>query len=136
VKYLCLIYTDAVATSELRPNESTTLLDERFEYRERLRSSGHLLAAEALHPADAATTIRMRNGRAWASDGAVVHNPGSLAGFVLLDVRDLNAAIQLAARNPAARYGAVEIRPIRDPEVAGSRVVNRTSSRGDRHECT
>ena len=114
MKYLCLIYSDGTATAAMSSTESGILLDERVEYGERLRSKGHLLAAEALHPVEAATTLRFRNGRLWATNGPFAKTPEKLAGFFLVEVRDLNDAIQLAARNPAARYGTVEIRPIRE----------------------
>jgi hypothetical protein len=90
---------------------------------------------EALHPVEPATTLRIRNGRLWATDGSFARTPEQLAGFVLVEVRDLNAAIQLAARNPAARYGTVEIRPIRECGVGVPKLTSWTSPRGVKHEC-
>ena len=114
MKYLCLIYGDQNAMATASPRESAAVIDELVDYGKALQRSGHLLAGEALHPIQAATTVRLRNGRPSATDGPFAETEQQLAAFFLVDVRDLNHAIQLAARNPAARHGSVEIRPIRE----------------------
>jgi hypothetical protein len=114
VKYLCLIYSDERTLTAMSAKESAALIDEHIDYSDALQRNGHLIAEEALHPVQAATSVRVRNGRLSATDGPFAETKQQLAGFFLVDVRDLNDAIQLAARNPAARYGSVEIRPIRE----------------------
>lgn len=70
--------------------------------------------AEALHPVDSATTLRVRDGEVLMSDGPFAETKEQLAGFYLLEARDLNEALQLASHIPPARLGSVEVRPVRD----------------------
>jgi hypothetical protein len=74
------------------------------------------VAAEALQPVDTATTVRIRNGRMSVIDGPFAETKEQLAGFYLIEARDLNAAIQVAAKIPPAREGSVEVRPVRQLE--------------------
>ena len=71
------------------------------------------MAAEALQPIDTATTVRVRNGKLSVTDGPFAETKEHLAGFYLIDARDLNEAIQLAAKIPPAREGSIEVRPVR-----------------------
>jgi hypothetical protein len=73
-----------------------------------------LLAAEPLHPVETATTVRIRNGHLSVTDGPFAETKEQLAGFYLLDARDLNEAIQMAAKIPPAREGSIEVRPVRE----------------------
>jgi hypothetical protein len=110
MKYLCLVY--------LEPGKFTAVPDsECFACGQSLRDSGVLLAAEPLFPADTATTVRVRNGRTVLSDGPFAETKEHLAGFYLIEARDLNEAIQMASKIPPAREGSVEIRPVRDLQV-------------------
>ena len=77
------------------------------------RQSGVLVAAEALQPVATATTVRIRNGKASITDGPFAETKEQLAGFYLLEARDLNEAIQMASRIPPAREGSIEVRPVR-----------------------
>ena len=107
MKYLCLVY--------LEPDKFTAVPDrECFACGDELRRSGALIAAEPLHPVETATTIRVRNGKTTITDGPFAETKEHLAGFYLLDARDLNEAIQLAAKIPPAREGSIEVRPVRD----------------------
>ena len=78
------------------------------------RQSGVLVAAEALQPIETAATVRVRNGKVSVTDGPFAETKEQLAGFYLLDARDLNEAIQMAAKIPPAREGSVEVRPVRE----------------------
>ena len=78
------------------------------------RESGLLVAAEALQPVDTASTVRVRNGRVMVTDGPFAETKEQLAGFYLIDARDLNEAIQVASKIPPAREGSVEVRPVRE----------------------
>jgi hypothetical protein len=110
MKYLCLVYMD-----ERQPH---TIPDrECAAYADGLGASGRLLAAEALQPVETATTVRVRNGRTSIADGPFAETKEQLAGFYLIDARDLNEAIQVAAKIPPAREGCVEVRPIRQLDV-------------------
>ncbi len=77
-----------------------------------LKSSGQLLYAQAVQSVQTATTGRVRNGRATTQDGPFTETKEVLGGFILIEVRDLNEAIQVATRMPAARVGSVEVRPV------------------------
>ena len=81
--------------------------------------SGHLLAAEPLHPVETATTLRVRNGQLSMTDGPFAETKEQLAGFYLLEASDLNEAIRLATKIPPVQHGSVEVRPVRELDVAG-----------------
>ena len=76
------------------------------------RTSGLLIAAEALQPVETATTVRVRNGKVSITDGPFAETKEQLGGFFLIDARDLNDAIQVAAKIPSARLGSIEVRPV------------------------
>src|SRR4051812_11776737 len=96
---------------------------ECLAYDRAMRGSGRCLASEALESTSTATTVRVRNGRLSVSDGPFAETKEQLAGFYLVEARDLNEAIQLAAKIPPAAVGCVEVRPIRaireNPRVGG-----------------
>jgi len=110
MKYLCLVYLEA---SKMRavPDTECRACGDGF------RSRGMLVAAEALQPVETATTVRVRGGRLAVTDGPFAETKEQLAGFYLLEAKDLNEAIQAAAKIPPAREGSVEIRPVRDLEA-------------------
>ncbi|EIK71657.1 DGPF domain protein [Pseudomonas synxantha BG33R] len=114
MKYLCLIYSDeqVLHTSPDSPHDSECLA-----YAQAIQASGRMLAAEPLEPVATATTVRMRNGKLSITDGPFAETKEQLAGFYLIDARDLNEAIQVAGDIPAARVGSVEVRPVRELNV-------------------
>ena len=107
MKYLCLVYLEEQKLRAVADGECMACGDG-------FRKSGVLLAAEALHPIDTAATVRVRNGKLSVTDGPFAETKEQLAGFYLLDARDLNEAIQMAAKIPPAREGSVEVRPVRE----------------------
>jgi hypothetical protein len=94
------------------PGASDAFMREYFSFTDAIRKSGHYLAGEALQPVSTATTVRVRNGRTATTDGPFAETKEQLGGFYLIEARDLNDAIQVAARIPSARMGSVEVRPI------------------------
>ncbi|MBI4382394.1 MAG: YciI family protein [candidate division NC10 bacterium] len=110
MKYLCLVYSDE---KELHSLPDSPEDRECLGYAEALSQSGHLIAGEALEPVETATTVRVRNGKASVTDGPFAETKEQLAGFYLIDARDLNEAIQVATKIPPARVGSIEVRPIR-----------------------
>jgi hypothetical protein len=106
MKYLCLVYLEQQKLHAVPDSECAVCGDG-------LRQSGLLLAAEALQPIDTATTVRVRNGKISVTDGPFAETKEQLAGFYLIDARDLNHAIQVASKIPPAREGSVEVRPVR-----------------------
>ncbi|MEX0653004.1 MAG: YciI family protein [Phycisphaeraceae bacterium] len=107
MKYVCLVYGDEKAMQEF-PDE------ECIAYSEELEKSGHRLGGEALQPVETATTVRVRGGSVSTTDGPFAETREQLAGFYLIEARDLNEAIRLAARIPPARIGSIEVRPVRE----------------------
>lgn len=110
MRYLCLVYLEEGKLRVVPDSEC-------FASGQRLRDNGVLVAAEALQPIDTATTVRVRNGKVSITDGPFAETKEQLAGFYLVEARDLDDAIQIAARIPPAREGSVEVRPIRDLDV-------------------
>jgi hypothetical protein len=112
MKYLCLVYSEESKLETICDSECRA-------FREDLEEGGHCLAAEALQPVQAATTVRVRNGRLSLTDGPFAETKEQLAGFYLIEARDLNEAIHLAAKIPPARVGSIEIRPVRELQADG-----------------
>jgi hypothetical protein len=105
MKYALLIYS---APAELAQHDDTVLK----EYMAVAQTQG-IVGGERLHPADAATTVRVEDGKTLTTDGPFADTKEFLGGFFLLQADDLDAALEVAARIPAARLGgAVEVRPI------------------------
>ena len=108
--YLCLVYLDETKSDTVADHECKACVDA-------LKHSGHHIAAEALQSVHTATTVRVRNGKMTVTDGPFAETKEQLAGFYLIDAKDLNEAIQLAAKIPPARVGSVEVRPVRQLSV-------------------
>jgi hypothetical protein len=106
MKYLCLVYLDEKRLNEL-PDEECVAYDTA------LRQSGHCLASEALESVHTATSVRMRNGKVSVTDGPFAETKEQLAGFYMIEAKDLDEAIHLAAKIPPARVGSIEVRPVR-----------------------
>jgi len=107
MKYLCLVYGEESKISAMTD-------DECMSFDAALRNRGQCLASEALQSVQTATTVRVRNGKLSISDGPFTETKEQLAGFYLIDARDLNDAIQIAAQIPPARVGSIEVRPVRE----------------------
>jgi hypothetical protein len=129
MRYLCLIYLDEKQLAGMPEREMSELNRRHLELNEALLDSGHFVEAEALQPAVAATCVRVRNGKTTLTDGPYAETKEMVAGFYLIEARDLNEAIQVASRLPAAPLGTVEVRPCRDLEVNG---IARKASRKSR----
>ena len=117
MKYLCLVYGE-------EKNIQTMDDHECLAFDQGLRDSGRCVASEALQPVETATTLRVRNGKLSVSDGPFAETKEQLAGFYLVEARDLNEALQLASKIPPARVGSIEVRPVRPirerPRAAGA----------------
>ena len=111
MKYLCLVYLDAAHWDACSDQDCA-------DYAQQVAASRRLLAAEPLHATHAATTVRVRNGAVTLFDGPFAETKEMLAGFYLVEARDLNEAIQIAAGIPPAQHGSIEVRPVRELQVA------------------
>jgi hypothetical protein len=122
MKYLCLVYGE---------ERNIQTLDDRecLAFDQGLRDSGRCVASEALQPVETATTLRVRDGKLSVSDGPFAETKEALAGFYLIEARDLNEAIQLASKIPPARVGSIEVRPVRPirerPRSAGDPLLQK-----------
>jgi hypothetical protein len=114
MQYMLLVYLDEKDLTETDREqcyiESTRLAHE-------LSSSGNYLAAAPLHPVSTATSVRVRNGKPMLTDGPFAETREQLGGYYLIEARNLDEAIGIAARIPGARLGTVEVRPV--VELAG-----------------
>ena len=107
MKYLCLVYGEEKKIGAMDD-------DECMAYDQELRQSGLCLSSESLQPVKSAATVRVRNGKVSVSDGPFAETKEQLAGFYLIDAKDMKEAIRMASKIPPAQVGCVEVRPIRD----------------------
>jgi hypothetical protein len=114
MKYLCLVYLEEKVFNTLPGHERRAMSDEAMSYCDTLHKAGQLLAASPLHPVETATTVRVRDGKTSTTDGPFAETKEQLGGFLMIDVPDLNDAIRIAAQFPAARFGSVEVRPMKE----------------------
>ena len=109
MKYMLLIYLDEQALSEPERQECYA---ESTQLAQQIHSSGQYLAANPLHPTSTATSVRVRDGKRFVTDGPFAETREQLGGYFLIDAKDLDEAIGIAARIPMARKGTVEVRPV------------------------
>jgi hypothetical protein len=109
MKYMLLIYFDELALSE---TEREQCYGESVQLAHQIKSSGQYLAANPLHPTSAATSVRVREGKRFVTDGPFAETREQLGGYFLIDAKDLDEAIGIATRIPMALKGTVEIRPV------------------------
>jgi len=112
MKYLCMVYFDHTLLQTMTPSERARLDADSMAYDKELDARGQLIVAEALQSVKTAKVVQVRSGRMSQTDGPFVETKEQLGGFILVDVQDLNAAIQVAARIPLAKYGSIEVRPV------------------------
>jgi hypothetical protein len=111
MKYMLLIYLDEQALCEA---EREACYVESTQLAQQIHSSGQYLAANPLEPTSMATSVRVRDGKRLVTDGPFAETREQLGGYFLIDAKDLDAAMNVAARIPAAQKGTVEIRPVID----------------------
>jgi len=112
MKYLCLIYDDERKVGSMPQDTADAFMQEYFGFTDDIRRSGHYLGGEALQPVSTATTVRVRNGRTATTDGPFAETKEQLGGFYLIEARDHDEALELAAQCPGIRVGSIEVRPI------------------------
>jgi hypothetical protein len=112
MKYLLLIHHDEQAWARLSEAERERVLAEFRQLRIELTKSGEFLAGAPLEPTSTAKSVRVRDGRPLVTDGPFAETREQLAGYFVVETGDVDEAIGLAARIPAARWGTVEVRPM------------------------
>lgn len=114
MQYVCLVYVDSDVSRRMTAEEAAALDEASLASDEELRESGHLVLAQALQRVEEAITVRVRDGRMSATAGPFAETTEQLGGLIFVEARDLNEAVQLAARIPLARLGSIEVRPVMD----------------------
>jgi hypothetical protein len=122
MKYAFTIYGDEAKREAASEEDRNAITQAYMALTEEMQAKGVLVAGEGLYPASTATTIRVRDGERGITDGPFAETKEQLGGFFILDVKDLDEAIEWAAKIPGAQVGSVEIRPVMVFDEAGNRV--------------
>jgi hypothetical protein len=116
MKYICLGYIKPGKIEGMTEDERQATFDECFEYNDRLRANGHLVAEVPLQPPESGLTLSWKNGKVVTTDGPYAETKEQLGGIQILEARDLNHAVQLVSQQPGFKFGLgpIEIRPVAD----------------------
>jgi len=114
MRYLCLIYDEEKKLGAMSKGESDAFMGEYFAFTEDIKKSGHYVGGNALQPVGTATSVRVRGGKMSTTDGPFAETKEQLGGYYLIEAKDLNDALQVAAKIPSAKLGIVEVRPIQE----------------------
>jgi hypothetical protein len=120
MKYLLTIYGDESARENISPEDGKAVMDAYFAFSREVDEAGAMLGGEGLQPTSSATTVRVRDGERTVTDGPFAETKEQLGGFYLLECKDLDEAIEWAAKIPGAQSGSVEVRPVMIYDAAGS----------------
>lgn len=112
MQYILLIYNNESERFGRPPEEAKKHSAEYMEFSANIKKSGHMLAGEPLEATSTATTVRVKNGKTLRTDGPFAETREQLGGFYIIDAKDLDEAVMIAAKIPDARNGSIEVRPI------------------------
>jgi hypothetical protein len=112
MQYLLLIADSEANEAKLTPDQNAKLLAEYHTFTEGILKSGKFVGANRLQPSTTATTVRVRNGAVQTTDGPFAETREQLGGYYLIEATDLDEAVKVAAKIPAAKSGSIEVRPI------------------------
>ena len=112
MQYLLLIYRNEAKMINMPPEDRQKLSAEYGAYTQSIVQSGHFKAGDGLQPTTTATTVRVREGKTLTTDGPFAETREQLAGYYLVEAKDRDAALSIAARIPGARTGSIEVRPV------------------------
>lgn len=112
MQYLLLIYGNESNWDSLSEGESGKMMQAFGEFTQSIVASGHYKGGNRLHPVSSATTVRTQNGKKLVTDGPFAETKEQLGGYYLVEAKDREEALALAARIPSVRWGAIEVRPI------------------------
>jgi hypothetical protein len=112
MQYLLLIYDKESDWGKLSEAEQAAMMKEYQEFTQSINQSGHYRAGSQLHPVSKAATVRVRDGKKLITDGPFAETKEQLGGYYLIDAKDLDDAVAIAARVPSARFGSIEVRPL------------------------
>jgi hypothetical protein len=114
MRYLCLVYGEEKEMAALSESDFDALVRDALSYDEELRRSGHYVISNALQSVRTATSLRLRNDQLSVTDGPFAETKEQLLGFILIEARDRDDAVSAAAKIPMARFGTIEVRPVRE----------------------
>jgi hypothetical protein len=114
MKFMLLVHHDEAAFDRLDETTKREMLAESVDLTHRLHANGQYLSASPLQPTATATIVRVRDGKHFVTDGPFIETREQIAGYFLIEAKDLGQAIAIATRIPGARIGTVEVRPLRD----------------------
>lgn len=120
MKYLFMVYYDEKIMKDMSQDEWDALNRECISCVEGLNKSGHFIDGAPLLTSDQASTVRVRAGKANITDGPFAETKEQLAGFYMLEATDMHEALKLAEKIPPARYGSIEVRPVRELQETGN----------------
>src|SRR5262245_39613373 len=130
MKYICMSYLGPINWETMSESQRKASMEEFFAYEEELRKNGHIVGGEGLDNARNAATLRFQNGKVSVTDGPYAETKEQLAGFFIVEARDLNHAIQLMSKHPVVRGGPIEIRAAaRHPEMNHERDLRQPASK-------
>lgn len=112
MRYMCLVHFDTNIMTAASPAEQQDIDRRSLAYDEELRRSGHYIASQAIEAGDSAVLVKVREGRMSTTDGPYIETKEQMAGFILIEARDMNEAVRLAAGIPLAEIGTIEVRPV------------------------
>lgn len=112
MKYMLLIYQDEKALAAVSDTARQQMMGEYMQLTQDLKTAGQHLAGAPLRPASMATSVQVRNGKRVVTDGPFAETREQLGGYYLVEAKDLDEAIGIAARIPSARMGTIEVRPV------------------------
>ena len=122
MKFLMLVYTDDALLEALPEGEFDRLMHGCISHADELKEAGTLVESQQLEAPSSAKSLRIRNGRASVVDGPFAETKEILGGFNLIEAADMDEAVRIASEFPWAKYGCLELRPVRDFEAVRARV--------------
>lgn len=128
MKFMLLIYNDDTLVETLPEGQADAMMRDCLSHADELRQEGRLIESQMLEEASTAKSVRIRNGRVKALDGPFAETKEVLGGFNLIEARDMDEAVEIAAHFPWAHTGCVEVRPVRDIGVVRRRVGAATTA--------
>ena len=120
MKYILLIYHQEQAWDRLTKQEQQKIYSEYGQFTQEIMASGHHLGGSELHPSSTATSVRVRDGKQLTTDGPFTETKEQLAGYYLIEAKNLDEAIGIAARIPSAKVGTIEVRPLAEGATPAS----------------
>lgn len=112
MQYLLLIYGNENQFNKMSPGEQGKVLEEYMDFTKSIAASGQYRGGNELDVTAKATTVRLRDNKRLVTAGPFAETKEQLGGYYLVEAKDLDEAIALAARIPSARWGSIEVRPI------------------------